>query len=81
MALSDQEWLDALAVGDRCRVHITGEGAPVDGTVVFKRSNDQIAVRLDDGRLCKFLNGTRLRGQGEFITRPPGQPSPVGPRG
>lgn len=77
--LSDQEWLDALDIGGEVRVHITGEGAPTQGFVVYKNlGNSQIATRLVDDRLCKFLDGARLRGQGEFITRPPEPGMPAG---
>ncbi len=73
--MTRQEWLDGLAIGDAARVHITGEGAPVDGLVVYKNvGTSQIAIRLEDGRLIKFLDEVRLRGDGELILPPVGIP-------
>lgn len=71
--MTRQEWLNGLALGDAARVHIVGEGAPVDGVVVFKSPDtSQIAIRLEDGRLIKFVNEVRLRGSGEIILPPIG---------
>ena len=70
-----QEWLDSLALGDAARVHITGEGAPVSGFVVYKNVGfSQLAIRLEDARLIKFIDELRLRGGGEMILPPTGVP-------
>jgi len=71
-ALVNTGWLTTVAIGAPMSIAISGEGTLQTGVIVYQYQGRQVAARLADQRLVKFIDGVRLRGNGECVGPPVG---------
>ncbi len=64
------QWLTTVALGGEMSVVIAGESAVTAGVIVYQYQGKQVAARLNDQRLVKFIDGVRLRGNHECLAPP-----------
>ncbi len=69
-ALVDPTWLTTVAIGAPMSVTISGTGSLKTGVIVYQYQGRQVAARLNDQQLVKFIDGVRLRGNGECVGPP-----------